>query len=183
MSTPIERSRSGGFTLVEVLVALSVMMMLMLIVGPPLAKFIQRTKLTGAVEQTSALMRLARIQAIKKSAWGGVRIVNPDPPGPRPPYVTAFVDDNRNRVQDGSEEDLGIVILERGISFLPPDGFAIFQENGAVESWSAIRFADVKGNQMEIQVELPATGKFKVCKYEDGVCVKRGQGGKVWKWK
>ncbi|HWM93560.1 MAG TPA: GspH/FimT family pseudopilin [Thermoanaerobaculia bacterium] len=179
MSTQIERSRSGGFTLVEVLVAMSVMMILMLIVGPPLAKFLQRSKLTGAVQQTASLMRLARIHAIKRSSWTAVRIQ----PAATPPHATAFVDMDRDRQFDSGEPVLGTVLLERGITFLAPDGFAVFQENGGLESSGDFRFTDAKGNEMEVRVEQAATGKIGICKYENGVCIKRGQGGEVWTWK
>lgn len=185
MIPPSKRSRSGGFTLIEVLVSLAIMMMLMMLVGPPLAKYIQRSKLQGTVNQTAMLMRLARIQAIKRSTLGVVKIDDSD--NPYGPHVVAFVDLDRNGSLGGSEPVLGRTLLERGITFLPSVGFAggaIFQESGAAAAAGSFRFADAKGNEMEVAVVQAPTARIEIHKKNDaGFWLANGEGGKAWTWK
>jgi prepilin-type N-terminal cleavage/methylation domain-containing protein len=182
-----KRSRCGGFNLIEVLVTLAIMMLLMMLVGPPLAKYIQRSKLQGTVNLTATMMRLARIQAIKRSSLGVVQLDNSN--NPYGPHVRAFVDLDRNGVWDGASEPLlGRALLERGITFLPTVGFgangAVFQESGAAAAAGSFRFADAKGNQMEVSVVQAPTARIEIHKKNDlGAWLANGEGGKAWTWK
>ena len=65
MTNPTCRER--GFTLIESLVVLVIVLIAVLMSGPYLATQIQRSKLVGAANQGVGLMRLARMDAIKNS--------------------------------------------------------------------------------------------------------------------
>lgn len=173
------------------LVTLAIMMLLIMITGPPLMKYMQRTKLTALVNQTSATMRLARIQAIKRSSWAVVRTR----PSVFPPQVIAFADLDRDGRQDPEDPILANVLLEKGITFIGSDAFSpdpenaslpkmvIFQENGSAFDAGAFRFRDAKGNEMEIRVVQAATGRIEIRKNEGGVWRAAGEGGQQWTWK
>lgn len=183
MNPSIRRQRrAAGFTLIELLVSFAILMTLVLLVGPPLAKFIQRSKLTGAVQQTAMAMRMARMQAIKHSAEAVVRLQ----PATNPPSVIAFIDLDRDGVKDANEKTVSSVLMERGIRFLDsePAGFtdAVFQETGSAAAQGAFRFADTKGNEMEVQV-FKETGRIEIRKKEGSDWITPGQGGKAWTWK
>ena len=187
MIPPSKRSRSGGFTLIELLVSMAVLMLLLLLVGPYLAKFLQRSKLQGTVNLTATMMRMARIQAIKQSTLGVVRL-EPAVNTPYGPHVLAFVDLDRNGTFGDGEPLLGRVPLERGITFLPTVGFgangAVFQESGAAAAAGSFRFADAKGNQMEVAVVQAPTARIEIRKNNDlGSWLANGEGGKAWTWK
>ncbi len=189
MAIPSRRGREGGFTLIELLVSFAILMMLILLTGPPLAKFIQRSKLRGTVEQTTVTMRLARLRAIKLSGWTVVeaQATTPTQPG----YVIAYDDLNQNRTKDAGEPTIGTVLLERGIVYTGASGLtavgarrvAIFVENGGVipQGDGAFQFQDAKGNEMEVRVTQSA--KIEIRKKEGAVWVTSGEGGKAWTWK
>ena len=73
MTNPTCRER--GFTLIESLVVLVIVLIAVLMSGPYLATQIQRSKLVGAANQGVGLMRLARMDAIKNRAapWSSSR--------------------------------------------------------------------------------------------------------------
>ena len=55
-----------GFTLVELLVVLALSMFLILITMPTLSTMMNRGKLTGAAQEIGSVLRLARLEAIKR---------------------------------------------------------------------------------------------------------------------
>jgi type II secretory pathway pseudopilin PulG len=93
--------RSAGFTFVELLTVLALGLVVALLGFPSLQKMIVRSKLRGATEQLSALMRQARLEAVKNNATVVLKLHGTlaDAEGPaRSAYL--FVDRNDNGIYD-----------------------------------------------------------------------------------
>lgn len=196
-----------GFTLIEILAVLLIMMILALYSAPKLLVVLNRAKIEGTVKQTATLMRAARMEAIKRNCYGVVAI---EPANRR---VIAYADLDRDGVfdQTGTPPDrlIGRVDLPNLVNFknasggkdlasvkgfsnpdvptVLPDGQAMFQPDGSAlrddsstePREGALRFADQKGNYMEVNVTL-RTGRVEVRKYESGKWYGNGEGGKSW---
>jgi prepilin-type N-terminal cleavage/methylation domain-containing protein len=80
--------RVRGFTLIELLTVLAIAMVLMLFGFPALHHMILRSQVQGAAQEVSAVVRLARLEAIRR---GCVTVVKIDP---NAGTVTAFADIN-----------------------------------------------------------------------------------------
>jgi prepilin-type N-terminal cleavage/methylation domain-containing protein len=185
---------ASGFTLVELLVVLALLMVLIMISGPPLMKYIARNKIMSAAQQTQALMRLARIQAIKLGTPTVVQIQ----PTAKPLTVTAYVDTDRDLVMDSGEQVIGKVQLEKNVSFLgwygltpmspstlPPA--AVFLETGWMDTAGVYpggyQFTDIKGNELEVHIERASASRIEVRKHQGTAWVTSGEGGSQWTWK
>jgi len=59
----------------------------------------------------------------------------------------------------------------------------IFREDGSVLSTGAIRFADPRGNVLEVNVEPQATGRVEIRKYDGTAYVTKGEGVNAWTYK
>lgn len=194
-----------GFTLIEILAVLLIMMILALYSAPKLLVVLNRAKIEGTVKQTATLMRAARMEAIKRNCYGVVAI---EPANRR---VIAYADLDRDGVfdQTGTPPDrlIGRVELPNLVHFedeagnkgldsvekldnpnVPidlPDGQVMFQSDGSAlrqndsDRDGALRFADKKRNYMEVNVTL-RTGRVEVRKYENGKWYGNGEGGKSW---
>ncbi|HEX4960124.1 MAG TPA: prepilin-type N-terminal cleavage/methylation domain-containing protein [Thermoanaerobaculia bacterium] len=202
------RGRSG-FTLIEMLVVLALLMILMLLGMPQLFTAMRQAKLRGIAQETVGLMRQARLDAVKYSAQAVVRIV--PPAGGQPGRVEAFSDrDSDGKLTAATEPILGRVELPRGVSFLAPpnstdkdsvDGLTIdpadsslphvviFQRDGSVTDVGSFRFGDQVKNFVEVRVEPAATARIEVLKCR--ACTDAtdhtdwyasGDGGEAWKW-
>lgn len=193
---------SRGFTLIEILIIMGIMMALAAFSLPELFAAINRSRLEGTARQTATLMRAARLDAIKESCYGVVMI---DTTNRR---VLAFLD----RDSDGAYEPtntppeklIGMVDLPPRVNFtdeagnvdlLSVDGFVnpdtpvaladkqvMYQSDGSVLAIGAFHFADDKGNVLEVKVEPKTTGKVEVLKHQDGFYIANGEGGKAWKF-
>jgi hypothetical protein len=151
-------------------------------------------------------MRVARLEAIKRSVQSGVTI----------DYQTrtaiAFVDEDENRELTPGERTLGQIVLPRNVDpWGPEDGAAGgvlasvgFPENAELEGtalfdstgrafapdppWGAFRLKARDKNYFEIRVFPPATGRIGVRKWVggdhdlDASWRENGQGGKAWRW-
>ena len=191
-----------GFTLIETLIILAIMMALALFTLPEFFAIMNRSKLEGTARQTATLMRAARLEAIKQSCYGVVMI------DPANRQVIAFADNDRDGVYDPGntppERLIGRVDLPTRVSFQDelgaqnlssiedlensekfstlPDGQVMYEQDGSVLAIGALRFADDKGNVLEVNVEPQRTGKVEVRKWQDGDWYSNGQGGKAWKF-
>jgi prepilin-type N-terminal cleavage/methylation domain-containing protein len=201
-----------GFTLIELLVVIVVAMILMALAIPTLQTTWRSGKLRGAANQTMTLMRLARLEAIKFSAQGIVRIVpsTADAPG----RVEAFSDRDSDGVQDPDEPTVGTLVLPKGIDFRAPgdltgaasvddlttddDGGrrAIFLRDGSIDATGAFRLGDENGNFLEVRVDPRATARVEIRKcllcttddendwYASGDNAGSGKAGDAWgTWK
>jgi len=199
-----------GFTLIETLIILAIMMALAMFTLPEFFAIMNRSKLEGMARQTATLMRAARLEAIKQSCYGVVML---EPANRR---VIAFVDNDRDGVYEPGnvppERLIGRVDLPTRFSFMDEkgnkdmasvyglvnpdtpvtlaDGQAIYQQDGTVLSTDplgtpragALRFADEKGNVLEVNIEPRTTGRVEVRKWQDGGWYANGEGGKSWKF-
>jgi prepilin-type N-terminal cleavage/methylation domain-containing protein len=183
MNRPQSVSRDAGFTMIELLVVLLVALVLMMLSAPELMKYYIRSQLEGVTRQTSFILQKARFQAIKNS------------------QEVEICADTAGRVVTG----LGQTIeLPDSVSFGAPasedptvtgdcfvflaDGSVKFMADGVVvedEEPRPFRFADVRGNFLEVQVAPRATARVQVLKWneEDNAWYTRDQGGKAWEWK
>jgi prepilin-type N-terminal cleavage/methylation domain-containing protein len=197
-----------GFTAIEMLVVLAVMMILMLFALPVLQTLIRQSKLRGIAGETASLMRRARFEAIKRSCPSIVRIAEAD--GSNPQRVEGFADCDGNGVADADKPTLGNFALPKGARFLaPPDlegrdsvgglspdpaggaaNVAIFQGNGAIQATGGFRFGDDNGNFLEVWVAPAATARVEIhkCLLCDNAANRAdwyaaGDGGRAWEWK
>lgn len=189
-----------GFTLIEILAVLLIMMILALYSTPKLLAVLHRAKIEGTVKQTATLMRAARMEAIKRNCYGVVAI---EPANRR---VIAYADLDRNGIFDTTttppDRLIGRVELPNLVSFqdeagnkdldsveelvnpdVPvalPDGQVMFQPDGSVIAAGALRFADQKGNYLEVNVAPRTTGRVEVRKYMNGDWFGNGEEGNTW---
>jgi prepilin-type N-terminal cleavage/methylation domain-containing protein len=189
-----------GFTLIEILAVLLIMMILALYGTPKLMGVLHRAKVEGMAKQTANLMRATRMEAIKRNCYGVVAL---EPASRR---VIAYADLNRNGVFDtattppdrligrldlpslvhfeneSGDKDLDSVdgFVNPDVPTVLPDGQVIFQSDGSVLDDGALRFADQKGNFLEVNVSPRTTGRVEVRKYENGTWYGNGEGGKSW---
>ncbi|MFP5288832.1 MAG: GspH/FimT family protein, partial [Thermoanaerobaculia bacterium] len=151
--------------------------------------------------ETVALMRLARMDAIRHSAQGVVEVVPADPDAGQYAAVRAFSDRNSNGVRDEGEPEIGHSLLPNRVEHRSPGGGpsvsgfdkhgsggrAIFRNNGAVVDTGAFRFADDHDNFLEVAV-VSTTGrievhKCRVCEDGDDDDDWHAQGeGWTWEW-
>lgn len=192
-------SGRGGFTLIEMLLVLALSVVLMALALPALRTVWHQSKLAGVADGTRALMRQARLDAIKNSAQSVVYLVLPtDETLGR---VEAFSDRNSNKDFDEGEPMLGRVDLPTGVFFLESDGntdadsvdlftpsplganIAVFQPAGSIEDDGAYRFGDLYGNYLEVRVEPKATATVHKLKADEtGTYREQGEAGKAWVW-
>jgi prepilin-type N-terminal cleavage/methylation domain-containing protein len=197
------RRRAGGFTVIELLIAMTVLLILMLLGMPALMRMLERQKAYGAATELTALMRLARLEAIKRGQRCGVAVDYPAR------TATGFVDTNGNDLVDPGEETFGQVVLPKNIEFWGPgdgapggadasigfpedalEGSAIFDSTGAArveitatELWGAFRLKARDQNFFEVRIASPITGRVEARKWMGGTeWWVNGQAGKAWRW-
>jgi prepilin-type N-terminal cleavage/methylation domain-containing protein len=193
-----------GFTLIELLVVLALAAILMFMSFPALQATLRQAKLRGIAQETTALMRQARLDAIKTSSQAVVRIVPATALDPIS-RVEAFSDRNSDGKLDPDEPVLGRVEVPNRVIFRAPpnkldktsvEGFsdnlensslpnvARFQSNGAIAATGAFRFADDSDNFLEVCVEPAATARIEVRKWNDTKSdwFANGVNGEAWSW-
>jgi prepilin-type N-terminal cleavage/methylation domain-containing protein len=198
-----------GFTLFELLVVIALMGIMATMAFPNLLRLIQRSKLTGIVQETSILMRLARDNAIRYNTQAVVRadlVTN---------EVIAFVDVDgvlAGDISDGifnpiaglphrtTDWELARYRLPSRVTFTGPtsdplpvwkfspiagENVALFASNGSADEEGAIRFADAFGNFLQVRVAPATTGRVRIEKYndDDDKWYFRNETDKPWEWK
>jgi prepilin-type N-terminal cleavage/methylation domain-containing protein len=190
--------RAAGFTLVELLAAITILAITVLLGMPALENTIQRGKIEGLARQTSMLMYQARLAAIRYTVPTTVRV---DFATDR---IVAFRDPNRNGIQDDPESEPTIggehgFPLPLGVSFQAPGevpeaanavvefdedsggGWVIFQTDGSVAKAGGFRLADRLDNYLEIRIAPPATARIYLRKWDGVAWREPGEGG-AWSW-
>jgi prepilin-type N-terminal cleavage/methylation domain-containing protein len=189
-----------GFTLIEMLVVMALMLALVALGIPSLQNALHQSKMRGMVQEITVALRLARIDAIKTSSQGIVQIVPSTGPD-KPALVRAFSDRDSDGKLGAGEPVLASFVLPTGVTFensaglLDKDsveGFsadpaggpnmAIFRRDGSIADIGGFRISDPYGNQMEVRVEPAATARIEVRKFENGAYVANGDNGKAWTW-
>lgn len=185
--------RDAGFTLIEMIVVMVVLLILLLIAAPPLFTTMRQGKIRGIAYETVTMMRLARMEAIKRSAQGVVEVVPGDEDTAA--MIRAFSDVNSNSVQDAGERLLGSVPLPNrvehrappgGAATTFPAGRAVFRGNGSALEVGEFRFGDDHGNFLEVAVVSTAgrieVRKCRVCDTDDPTeWFAQGEGW-TWEW-
>ena len=122
MHTRRSATAASGFTLIEVVVVLTVMVIFMLIALPSFRTWVVQQQLQSAVAQVEADLRLARMTAINENGPATIRFQAP--PGNA---YEVFIDDGagggtaRNLQRDGGETLVVSRTLDHGIVFSAVD--------------------------------------------------------------
>ena len=192
------RHYQQGFSLVELLIVVSLIGLLAVISRPAIEQFIARSRIDGYTQVAGSVLRRARLEAIKRSQPAIFRVNTVSGEG------VAFIDENLNDAYDGGEYVLGVLTMPKLLYYAAPapelivDGFDVsgddawvtFLSNGSVEEAGALRFMDGRGNAMELRVAPAATAKIRVRKWDDSLPVAEdgshwygdGEGGQPWTW-
>lgn len=186
----IPRPTIRGFTLLELLVSLTILSLILLLTVPAFFSYNARRKLEGTAEQAAVLLRKARYDAITR---GSAVMVAADVG-----QGVLFLDRDGDQVLDPVEHLDGVVRLPTGLGFGGPAsdsagvvGFeamggsrvALFEPNGSLRSDSgAFRLHDDRDNFLEVRVTDPATALVVLRKWQDGAWQRKDQDGEAWTW-
>ena len=211
--------RSRGFSFVEMVVALAFVGILATIGVPALLSFIERGKIQGISEQTGMLAQRTRMEAMKRGVRTvlTVDVANREVFAFADVHGAAATDPSDgifNPIAGMTTRTTDYVIarfqLPTGVTFTsptdtgvdsidgfvnpgnpdPPDKQAIFNTDGSVLATGAFRFADGRGNFLEVRIAPQATAKTQVRKYNDTLppnadgtnWYARREGGEPWLW-
>jgi prepilin-type N-terminal cleavage/methylation domain-containing protein len=200
MKTPVPGPGRRGFTLIEMLVVMAIMLTLVALGIPALQLALHESKIRGITTEVTVLMRQARIDAIKTSGQAIVQII-PSTGAGDPGHVQAFSDRNSNATLDAGEPVLASFELPTGVTFTDCTGLndkdsvekftvdplggpnlAVFKRDGSITEIGSFRFGDPYGNDLEVHVEPAATARIEVRKCEGGVYVSNHDNAKAWTW-
>src|SRR6185295_7748873 len=155
-SRPMLSAHSRGFTIIEVLLVLSLMLILALFGYPTLIRYLHKSKLVSVARQTTSLMSLSRFEAVKRNR--PVRVAA----NFTNDTMIAFADLNANGTfEEATAKLVNRFALPVDVEFWgPPDGapegtnaisnfskdatkaWAVYQPDGSIERTGAIRFGD-----------------------------------------
>jgi prepilin-type N-terminal cleavage/methylation domain-containing protein len=209
MKEPQPGRGQSGFTLIETLVVLVLMVILMTFAVPSLFTTLRAGKLRGTATEVATLMRLARLEAIRRSCPAIVRVLAAD--ASTPARIEGLVDCDGDGIHDADKSPLGTFPLpgrvyllappdlegEDSVAGLSPDpadaaapNVAIFNGDGSVDEIGGFRFADEAGNFLEVWVEPAATARIEVHKCllctdaaDRSDWYAQGDDGRAWEWK
>lgn len=185
-----------GFTLIEIIVVMAILMIVAVFTYPNILAIANRNRIEGSAQHIRTLMHSSRLQAIKQKCYGVVMI---DPAARK---VIAFLDRDRNGELDSEDTQLGVVDLPFQVHFRDeagaeglasveefdnpdplPEKRAIFKEDGTLASTGALRVADDRGNAMEVFAENASLVPV-IRKHEGGsVYIPKGDASSAWKFK
>ena len=166
-------ARVRGFTLIEMLVVLVLMLVLVALGIPALQDSLHQSKIRGIAQETTVLMRLARIEAIKRSASGVVHMV-PSTGAGDPDHVQAFLDLDADGLLGANDTTIGTLEMPSGVTFSAtgfnpdPNGgpnMVIFLRDGSVSATGAFNFKDTYDNCLDINVAPQATARIKTHRF------------------
>jgi prepilin-type N-terminal cleavage/methylation domain-containing protein len=197
MKNPAPGRGLRGFSLIELLVVMALMLIVAALGIPTLITAMHQAKVFGVAQEMKTMMAQGRLEAIK-TARAILQIVPSTGPGDIA-HVQLFVDADGDGKLSGSETVTGSLYLPNGISFedkdenldkdsvtglsADPDGgpnVAIFQRDGTVDKFGAFHVADPYGNFLEVRVSL--TGKVELRKWNGTAYVLKGDNGEAWTW-
>lgn len=211
MSKATRQGRGAGFTLVELLVTFTMIMVASSIGLPALLNYLHRARLEGAARQATMMMHAARLEAITRGIPAAVVLdedtgelvafADVDGAGSTDPpdgvYNPVTGDDYRE-----TDYELGRYPMPNGVSFLDPDGNqgldavdgfanpaplptkrAYFRIDGSVADIGAFRFADLRGNFLEARIAAASTARVEMRKWDEALNEWRTQGEEGnWTW-
>ncbi len=165
-------SRRAGFTLIEAIIVLAVMLIAMTFGFPALQNMIQRSRTEAFVREGAILMRYARSEAIRNG--GSISVVLDTTSGQE--RIFAFRDTDADGTVDPGEEELrgrgfdlpkGVVFgtpADPPIEDFPNDA-ATFRSDGSIrldDSFGRLTFSDRRENRLRINVGPAASGRIEV---------------------
>lgn len=110
-----------GFTLMELLVAMGILVILFAIAVPEIRSWLPNMRLKAAARDVYANLQKAKLEAVKRNVCVGIGYTKADA-AQNGSYVL-FVDDGNgtagipcNRIQDGSEATLSVVSMPVGVT-------------------------------------------------------------------
>ncbi len=197
-SHPTLSAHSRGFTMIELLMVLALMLILALFGYPTLIRFIHKSRLVSIARQTTSLMSLSRFEAVKRN-----RVVRVEADFAANQMI-AFADLNANGTfEEATDKLVNRFPLPQDVKFWGPldsapngadaidnfsedssKGWAVYQPDGSIERTGAIRFGDNVGNFLEVRVQDIAGARTRVLKWDTSVSpnawVAEGTAGKTW---
>jgi prepilin-type N-terminal cleavage/methylation domain-containing protein len=196
--SPSTTPRSAGFTMLEMLVVMAIIVLLAAFGFPALQLMFTRSKLQGSAREIAVHLGQSRVTAMR---LGRNVIVKPVFDEKR---LVSFVDDNENFVQDagerlvaslpipgsggdqslhmmgpngvvGTEEDpaealSGLSTIPSGDPDIPDQHVAVFEPDGSVRDAGGFRISDGKSpaNVFEVRIDPAATARVEILKFVYG---------------
>ena len=205
------RAREKGFSLIELLVAMTTLAVAATMGMPALVNYMQRAKLEGAARQVAMLMYSTRLEAITRGAPAAVAIdaatgelfafvdidgaTTTDPPDGvfNPKAGDAFrrtdYELGRLRMPSGvtlqsPNGDLGIDSVDGFVNEAPiPSGIAYFAIDGTIGDVGAFRIGDARGNFLEARVAAATTARVELRKWEGTKWREQGEEEGAWNFR
>jgi prepilin-type N-terminal cleavage/methylation domain-containing protein len=205
-----EGRREAGFSLLEVLVTLTIFVVSGSIGMPALLNYLQRAKLEGAARETVMMLHATRLEAITRGAPTVVAIdedsgdlvafadVDGEDSLDPPDGIFNPVTGDRYRETD---YELGRLRLPNGVRFADPDGnlgvdsvagfenpaplpdrIVYFQIDGTVADDGALRVADLRGNFLEARIAATTTARVEIRKWDGTIWREQGEEEGAWVW-
>lgn len=194
----------AAFTLVELLIAMTVGAVMITLGMPALNRFIARSKLQGQAQMLSVMVGRARNEAVTRGVetvvlfdgdtfqsfadLDGITAADP-PDGEFNPVAGSAhrttdwqlelrpLDEVVTLAAPGSQAVVdGMVNADR------PDGRIIFNPDGSLFSTGSFRLADPRGNFLEVAVGPRATGQVTLRKWDGEAWREQGEQGVSWEW-
>jgi len=197
-----------GFTLIEVLVTLVILVIAMALGIPALARLLSRSHLEGSARELAVLTQRARLEAIKRrvqtvvevdpatgeaDAWADVDgLAAGDPPdllfNPVAGELRFTTDYRIGHLNPGTGVHFaapGVQPAVDGLSAAPGRRVAIFRPTGAADRSGGFRIADAGGlNHLEVRLDPAGTGRVSLRKWDRdlGAWRQQREGGQPWTW-
>jgi prepilin-type N-terminal cleavage/methylation domain-containing protein len=182
-------SAGAGFTLVELLVVLALILLFTTLGFPALSRIIDQRRLSGSVQEISVVLARARAEAVQRGVpvvaepdfdlrevrvWVDVDsnlVFEPDPDA-TPRTVDYFV----TRVQlptesqvhfwgPGNNDPNGNEAIDGLTAIADAENSYVFEPNGSIRDIGGVRVGDDRGNFFELRAAPKSTGRVQVLKY------------------
>jgi prepilin-type N-terminal cleavage/methylation domain-containing protein len=199
----------SGFTVIEMILVVAIIGIMATLGLPNLLRTLHRAKLEGIARETSVLMQMARSEAVRQNVPTVVRVdftrnevvafADVDGPAVGSPSDMIY-NPVAGEVHRTTDYEIGRYMLPnrvlfeapagdpggpvKGFTTAGPDQVALFNPNGSIEDLGAIRFADQRGNFLEVRVSPAATARVQVRKWDPDLSAwhSRNQEDKPWVW-
>lgn len=183
------RSRETGFTLIELMVVLALILLFTAVGFPAFSRIIDQRRLTGSVQEASVVLARARAEAVQRNVpvvaepdfdkreiriWADVDnnlVYEPDPDA-TPRTVDYFV----TRVQLPTEsavhywgpddsDPYGSDAIDGLTEIDDAENSYVFDPDGSIRDVGGLRIGDDRGNYFELRAAPKSTGRVQVLKY------------------